>query len=182
MIKLLGAVLCSAVVLAGTAGFKTYKNGYFSTSVPGWTLSAVTEDEEFGVYSTELVSPDSTRLAPAMIYVSYYAPGNALYADIPGFIKGMGGGAVTVKGNSVKPAVRSKAGKYSAKAFESTQVKFIPPDSPDAKEVRIREKHVLVADSKKKGFYVLRLFAGGSVYEKNLKVFNEVVAGFVRLK
>lgn len=58
----------------------------------------------------------------------------------------------------------------------------MPPNSPTAKEILIREKHVLVADSKGKGFYVLRLFAGDSAYQENLKVFDKVAASFKRLK
>lgn len=182
MIKFLLGVLCCSAVWAAPAAKPTCGNSYFSAPSAGWVSAEVSEDAALGVYTVELVSPKASQLSPAVIYLSYYAPGNSVYSGSAQFLKGLTGSMVGAKGASVKAPVPVKAGKYAATAIESEQVRFVPPDSPAAKEVSVKEKQLLVDDSSGKGFYVLHLFSAAKTYKDNLKVFNKVSAGFVKYK
>lgn len=182
MIKLLLGVLWCSAVWAAPAAKPVCGNSYFSAPSAGWSSSEVSEDAALGVYTVELVSPKANQLSPAVIYVSYYAPGNSVYSGAAQFLKGLTGSTVGAKGASVKMPVPAKAGKYAGTAIESEQVCFVPPDSPAAKEVPVKEKHLLIDDSSGKGFYVLHLFSAARTYKENLKAFNKVSAGFVKYK
>ncbi len=159
-----------------------YENAYFSIAAPAWDFSVSESDTEFGVYGITIFLPGTSQYSPAIIYVDYYAEDNDICSSIPDFIERMSSSPIQVKGNEVFAAHPSTAGKYPAQELESTQIRFVPPNSPAATQIFIREKHVLVADSENKGFYVLRLFSGQDHYEQNLAAFAQVLTGFVRLK
>lgn len=159
-----------------------YENAYFSITASAADFSVNASDAEFGVYGIAMFLPGSSEYSPAIIYVDYYAEDNDICSSIPKFIENMSSSPIKVKGNEVFAAHPSTAGRYPAQELESTQIRFVPPNSPAATQIFIREKHVLVADSKNKGFYVLRLFSGQDGYEKNLTAFAQILAGFVRLK
>ncbi|MFA6583519.1 MAG: hypothetical protein WCS77_04405 [Elusimicrobiaceae bacterium] len=179
MLKIVLLLCSAAVTFAGPAandskGYKSYKNEFFSAIVPNWEVSE-NYDADMGIFGVSLTSPDSSLEEPTVLYVDYYEKGNDIYATVDEFIAGVSSNPFELKGVGATKPEKVRAGQkgvYAARSFETTSFKFVPPDDPDAKKITVREKYILIPDSKGSGFYVLRLYSGDSGYAKSLLLLN----------
>jgi hypothetical protein len=185
----IAVIFLSSSFLFAAAGkaaekFVLYKNNYFSANIPNWPVT-VTDNKNLKVYGISVNNPKSSEKKPASIYVSYFTKGNKDYPSIDAYVKGVTYdpfnlvGVDSTKTSTLKTCYRKRC---RATVFETTDITYFPPRSPDAEKIDIKEKYVLFPDSKNKGFYVVRLYSGKFNYPKNLKRLDRVLNNFRRFE
>lgn len=129
------------------------------------------------VYGVEAVGPGTEEGVPVRITVDYYSAGNTLFKSSGEYIDcNSKEGPIKIKGDKYGPVKTITVSQREAKTFEKETSIYLPPDTPMAKEVRIKENIVVVSASE--GFYVLRYYAGASEYTEYSAIFEHTLKSF----
>lgn len=136
----------------------------------GWTIVP----ELDGV--TYLGPRDAHKLA-VQINVRYIAPGHPSYADADAYLaRLMQKPEFEIPGWKKEPVEPTTVAGRPARRARLDSSEFTPPRGRNAKEVPMREEHVVVPAAK--GFYVLLYYAPKTLAAKNQAAFKSVLAGF----
>ncbi|MCG2676857.1 WD40 repeat domain-containing protein [bacterium] len=156
---------------------------YFTCDLPdGWGINRdkITAEAE-KVYGLEAVGPRTKEGVPVRITVNYYSRDNTLFKNSSEYVdRNSKESIIKIKGNKYSPVKAITVSGRKAKTFERETSIYLPPDTPWAREVRIKEKLVVVSASE--GFYVLRYYAQASVYEKYFTCFERVLKSFTPMR
>ncbi len=161
--------------------YKQYiiKEEHFRCELPeNWSTNVGgLSDKIERVYGVEAVGPGTEEGVPVRITVDYYSASNTLFKSSSEYIDcNSKEGPIKIKGDKYGPVKTITVSQHKAKTFERETSIYLPPDTPMAKEVRIKEKIVVVSASE--GFYVLRYYAGASEYTKYSAIFEHTLKSF----
>ncbi len=162
------------------AKYTRYDMESFTCEIPGtWELKRDTKKEmTTKIRKLELSGPRAEN-APVIIYAAQYRKGNTTFSDHKDFIarnsKNILGETEsdTEKFSPVKET--SLAGKQAFE-FDSEIKEYLHPESKSDASVMIKEKFYVIPA--KDGFFVLHYYSPASAFDKNLPVFNKLVATF----
>ncbi|HOI43656.1 MAG TPA: hypothetical protein PK523_11990, partial [Elusimicrobiales bacterium] len=149
----------------------------------GWQFAHDEEyEEEDGIYGIELSAPRSGK-APSVIYVTYYAAGNADFKDKDDFIKRNSRNALGETKSPTEtygPVKKTVVGKSKSPAFTmvNEEKRFLYPESKSEESVVMKEIFYVVPSAKKGGFHVLHFSAPKADYGKYLPVFRRLADSF----
>ncbi len=192
MTRLAAAVLvCLSAALAAKDApqapkYRDFKmdGGYFSCELPAdWQFTHdEAYQEEDGIYGVELTAPKAGK-APAVIYVTYYAQGNADFKDKDDFIKRNSRNALGETKSPTEtygPVKKTAVGKAKAAAFTmvNEEKRFLYPESRSEESVVMKEMFYVVPAAKGGGFHVLHFSAAKADYGKYLPVFRRLADSF----
>lgn len=159
-------------------------NNYFSCVIPAdWQFTRdASYEEEDGIYGIELAAPGSGR-APALIFVTYYAPGNADFKGHDDFLARNSKnslGETKSPTETYGPVRKADVGKSKAKGFSLARERkrFLHPEGKSEESVVLRELLYVVPAAAKGGFHVLHFSAPGADYGKHLPVFRRLADSF----
>lgn len=163
--------------------YKQYiiKEEHFRCELPeNWSANvAGLSDKIERIYGVEAVGPGPERGVPVRITVDYYSPNNTLFKNSGEYIdRNSKETLIKIKGDKYGPVKTITVSQRKAKTFEKETSIYLPPDTPIAKEVRIREKVIVLPASASEGFYVLRYYAGVREYPKYSAMFEHTVRSF----
>lgn len=192
MIRLAAAFLfCLPAVLTAKDAVKppeskvySMDKDYFSCVIPaGWKFTRDTSyEEEDGIYGIELAAPKSGK-APALIFVTYYAPGNADFKGHDEFLARNSKNALGETKSPTEtygPVKKAVIGSAKAKGFSMARERkrFLHPEGKSEESVVLRETIYVVPAAKKGGFHVLHFSAPKDDYGKYLPVFRRLADSF----
>lgn len=136
----------------------------------GWTSSV--EDGR-----TAYVGPQDGHGVAAQIEVSWIGPGDPGRPDADAYVERLTKpGSAAPPGWKTGPVEKTTVAGRAARRVTMETTQFVPPHSRFAKEVKMREEHVVVPAAK--GYYVLVYDAPASIAAKNRAAFRAVLAGF----
>lgn len=157
---------------------------YFSCVIPAdWKFARDTSyEEEDGIYGIELTAPGSGK-APAVIFVTYYAPGNADFRDKDDFIRRNSRNALGETKSPTEtygPVRKTAVGKAKAPAFTmvNEEKRFLHPESKSEESVVMKEMFYVVPAAAEGGFHVLHFSAPRADYGRYLPVFRRLADSF----
>ncbi len=161
--------------------YKQYiiKEEHFRCELPeNWSANTASlSDKVERIYGVEAVGPGTEGGVPVRITVDYYSPGNTLFKNSGEYIdRNSKESLIKIKGDKYGPVKTITVSQRKAKTFEKETSIYLPPDTPMAKEVRIKQKVIVLPASE--GFYVLRYYAGVREYPKYLTMFEHTVRSF----
>ncbi|HNT96672.1 MAG TPA: hypothetical protein PKK31_00225 [Elusimicrobiales bacterium] len=191
MIRLAAALLLAAAPAAAKEApqspkYKAYTmpGDYFSCELPSdWQFTHdEAYQEEDGIYGIELAAPKAGK-APAVIYVTYYAPGNADFKDKDDFVRRNSRNALGETKSPTEtygPVKKTVVGKAKAAAFTmvNEEKRFLYPESRSEESVVMKEMFYVVPAAKGGGFHVLHFSAAKADYGKYLPVFRRLADSF----
>ena len=161
----------------------TIEGNYFKCELPdGWSINrSKISDEAEKVYGVWALGPRTKEGVAVMITVDYYSMDNTLFKSPAEFIKrNTTPGPIKIEGDRYSPVKTIKVANRNAKSFEKETSIFLPPNTPWAREIAIKEKKVVLPASE--GFYVLLYYAQASVYEKYFPWFERVLKSFTPIR
>ena len=163
--------------------YKQYiiKEEHFRCELPeNWSVNVNRlSDKIEKIYGVEAVGPGTEGRVPVRITVDYYSPGNTLFKNSGEYIdRNSKESLIKIKGDKYGPVKTITVSQRKAKTFEKETAMYLPPDTPMAKEVRIKAKVIVLPASASEGFYVLRYHAGVREYPKYSAMFEHTVRSF----
>jgi hypothetical protein len=157
---------------------------YFSCVIPAdWKFTRDTSyEEEDGIYGIELAATGTAK-APSLIFVTYYAPGNADFKGHDDFIARNSRNALGETKSPTEtygPVKKAAVGAAKAKGFSLARERkrFLHPEGKSEESVVLRELIYVVPAAKKGGFHVLHFSAPKADYGKYLPVFRRLADSF----
>lgn len=156
----------------------------FSCVIPAdWKFTRdASYEEEDGIYGIELAAPKPGK-APVLIFVTYYAPGNADFKGHDDFLARNSKNALGETKSPTEtygPVKKAEVGKSKAKGFSLARERkrFLHPEGKSEESVVLRELMYVVPAAAKGGFHVLHFSAPKADYGRYLPVFRRVADSF----